>query len=78
MACGTRMSGNRVPFGPARPLAAGTFFFSAWIVMVFWGIVAGDVGIATISYKGAMVVTIGLWLAVAPLTASAAKRRNRD
>ncbi len=46
--------------------------------MVFWGIVAGDVGIATISYKGAMVVTIGLWLAVAPLTASAAKRRNRD
>ncbi len=46
--------------------------------MVFWGIVADDVGVRTISYKGAMVVTIGLWLALAPLIASMAKGRHRD
>ncbi len=60
------------------PLGAATFFFSSWIVMVFWGIVADDVGVRTISYKGAMVVTIGLWLALAPLIASMAKGRHRD
>ncbi|MBI4337488.1 MAG: hypothetical protein HY683_06640 [Chloroflexi bacterium] len=45
----------------------GAFFFSAWLTMVFWGMVAPDVGLRTISYTRAMLVTIGLWLAVAPL-----------
>jgi hypothetical protein len=38
--------------------------------MIFWGIMAEDVGVETISYKGAMVVTIALWIAVAPLIAA--------
>jgi hypothetical protein len=57
------------------PTAGATFFFSAWIVMVFWGMVAPDVGLRTISYATAMLVTIGLWLAVAPLIEIRRRRR---
>ncbi len=60
----------------AIPAAGASFFFCAWIVMIFWGIVAPDVGVKTISYTRAMVVTIGLWLAVAPLMAAVAKRER--
>jgi hypothetical protein len=60
----------------AIPAAGGFFFFCSWIVMIFWGIVAPDVGVETISYTTAMVVTIGLWLAVAPLMAVIAKREG--
>ena len=42
------------------PATGATFFFSAWIAMVFWGMVAPDVGLRTISYATAMLVTIGL------------------
>ena len=45
--------------------------------MVFWGIMADDVGIETISYKGATVVTIALWMAMAPLIAAMGHRRWR-
>ena len=48
----------------AIPSAGLSFFFSSWIVMVFWGIMADEVGIETISYKGAIVVTIALWMAM--------------
>ena len=54
----------------AIPSAGLSFFFSAWIIMIFWGIIAGDVGIQTISYKGAVLVTIAIWIAVAPLIAA--------
>ena len=53
----------------AIPSAGAFFFFSSWIVMIFWGIIADDVGIETISYRGAMLVTIALWIAMAPLIA---------
>ncbi len=44
-------------------LAAGpAFFVSAWLLMIFAGITAADVGIRPFSYLTAMVVTIGLWL----------------
>ncbi|MBI2868084.1 MAG: hypothetical protein HYX97_07100 [Chloroflexi bacterium] len=59
----------------AIPTAGGMFFFSAWLTMVFWGILAPDLGLATISYTKAMVVTIALWLVVAPLAAAVAKRK---
>ncbi|MBI3742667.1 MAG: hypothetical protein HY261_00060 [Chloroflexi bacterium] len=60
------------------PKAGAVFFFSSWIVMIFWGIVAPDVGVKTISYVKAMVVTIGLWLAVVPLIGAAvASKRKR-
>lgn len=48
-------------------VAAGpTFFFSSWLVMIFAGITSSDVGIRPFGYLTAMLVTIGLWLAVAP------------
>ncbi len=48
-------------------IAAGPLFFvSAWLLMVFAGIVGTDVGIRPFGYLTAMVATIGLWLAVAP------------
>ncbi len=50
----------------ALPGAGAAFFFSAWLTMVFWGIVAPKVGVKTISYPLAMLVTIALWLIVAP------------
>jgi hypothetical protein len=47
--------------------AAGAFFFvSAWLLMVFAGITSARTGIRPFGYGTAMVVTIGLWLAVAP------------
>jgi len=59
----------------AIPSAGGAFFFSAWIVMIFWGILAPRIGVHTMSYKTALVATIGLWIAVAPLIAVVARRR---
>ena len=58
----------------AIPSAGATFFFSAWIMMIFWGIVAERAGIGTLSYVDSMIATIGLWLAVAPLIAAVARR----
>lgn len=49
------------------PFKVGAFFFSAWLAMVFWGMVAPDLGLPTIGYTKAMLVTIGLWLVVFPL-----------
>jgi hypothetical protein len=50
----------------ALPGAGAGFFFSAWLTMMFWGIVAPEVGLKTIGYPLAMLVTIALWLIVAP------------
>jgi hypothetical protein len=48
-------------------IAAGPLFFvSAWLLMLFAGIVGADVGIRPFGYLTAMVVTIALWLALAP------------
>jgi hypothetical protein len=48
-------------------LAAGPLFFvSAWLLMVFAGMTASDVGIRPFGYLTSMVVTIGLWLTLAP------------
>ena len=53
------------------------FFLSAFFLMLFWGIISPDLGIATISYTKAMLVTIALWLAVAPLAAGGGWRRHK-
>ena len=48
-------------------IAAGPLFFvSAWLLMLFAGIVGEDVGILPFGYITAMVVTIALWLTLAP------------
>jgi hypothetical protein len=53
------------------------FFLSSFFLMLLWGVFAADIGVDKISYPMAMLVTITLWLAVAPL-AAAASRRRRD
>lgn len=50
------------------------FFFSSFILMLLWGAIAPDLGIKTIGYPMALLVTITLWLAVAPLAAAASRR----
>jgi len=50
-----------------RLVTAGPLFFvSAWLLMIFAGIVGSDVGIRPFGYVTSMVVTIGLWLVLAP------------
>ncbi len=58
----------------AIPAAGLGFFFSSWLTMIFWGIVAPDIGVAKISYTTAMLVTIALWLVVAPLIAASVRK----
>jgi len=68
------------PAGFGAIAAAGPiFFFCAWIVMLFAGVVYDEVGITAFGYLDAMKVTIALWLAVAPLvgTAASAHRGKR-
>jgi hypothetical protein len=60
-------------------LAAGpAFFLSAWLLMIFAGIVDTDTGIRPFGYVTSMVVTIGLWLTLAPAIGAIARAtRNR-
>ena len=54
-----------------KVVAAGpTFFVSAWLLMIFAGIVGSDVGIRPFGYVTSMVVTIELWLTLAPAIAA--------
>ena len=50
------------------------FFVSSLITMLLWGVIAQDFGIEKINYPMAMLITITLWLAVAPLAAAAGRR----
>jgi len=52
------------------------FFISSLILMLLWGVIAPKIGLVTINYPLSMLVTITLWLAVAPLAAAAGKRRD--
>lgn len=64
--------------GFTRLLAAGpAFFVSAWLLMLFAGVFDADVGIRPFGYLTAMVVTIGLWLVVAPAAAAVARSAKR-
>ncbi|MBM3158104.1 MAG: hypothetical protein FJ004_12610 [Chloroflexi bacterium] len=45
------------------------FFLSSFIFMLLWGVIAPDFGLDKIDYPMAMLITITLWLAVAPLAA---------
>jgi hypothetical protein len=59
-------------------VAAGPMFFiSAWILMLFAGIAAGDVGVRPFGYLTSMVVTIALWLTVAPAIGAVARARRK-
>lgn len=55
-------------------IAAGpAFFVSSWILMLFAGITGPDVGIRPFGYLTSMVVTIGLWLTLAPAAGAIAR-----
>ncbi len=61
-----------------RLLAAGpSFFLGAWFLMLFAGITSHDIGIRPFGYVTSMVVTIGLWLAVAPAIGPVARPARR-
>ena len=59
------------------PAAGAGFFFSSWITMIFWGMVAPELGLDTIGYPRAMLITIGLWLVMAPLIGAARDKHGR-
>ena len=62
-------------FGCFRFLAAiPGFFISCLILMLLWGVIAPQVGLKTINYAQAMLVTITIWLVVAPLFAVGARQ----
>jgi len=52
------------------------FFLSSFILMLLWGVIAQNFGIEKVGYLMAMLITITLWLAVAPL-AAAGRRAKR-
>jgi len=54
------------------------FFLSSLIFMALWGIIAPNFGMERIDYPMAMLITITLWLAVAPLAAAGGRRRRRN
>ena len=55
-------------------VAAGPFFFvSSWLLMLFAGAVSSDVGIRPFGYVTSMVVTIALWLTLAPAVGAIAR-----
>lgn len=49
------------------------FFLSSFFFMLLWGVIAPKLNWQTIDYPLAMLITVTLWIAVAPLTAAAAK-----
>jgi hypothetical protein len=58
--------------------AGPAFFVSAWLLMLFAGMAAADVGIRPFGYITSMVVTIGLWLAVAPAIGAIARTGSKN
>jgi hypothetical protein len=52
------------------------FFLSSFIFMLLWDVIASKFGIVKIDYPMAMLITITLWLAVAPLAAAAGRRKR--
>ena len=53
------------------------FFLSSFITMLLWGVIAPNFGIEKIGYPMAMLITITLWLAVAPLATAAGQRARK-
>jgi hypothetical protein len=51
------------------------FFISSLILWGLWGAIAPKVELADISYATAMLITITLWLAVAPLAAVGRRKK---
>ena len=50
------------------------FFLSSFFLMLLWDVVAPKIGLGDINYVTSMLITITLWIAVAPLAAVGRKR----
>jgi hypothetical protein len=59
------------------PAAGAMFFVSAWILMLFAGMTSPDTGIKAFGYTTAMLVTIGIWLVLAPAIGAVVGDRKR-
>jgi hypothetical protein len=53
--------------------AGPLFFLSSWLLMLFAGITGPDIGVRPFGYLTSMVVTIGLWLTIAPAAGAIAR-----
>ena len=58
------------------PAAGAGFFLSSFFLMLFEHATAGSLGIRQIDYVTSMVVTIGLWLVIAPAAGAIANARQ--
>jgi hypothetical protein len=58
--------------------AGPAFFVSAWVLMIFAGITGPDVGIRPFGYLTSIVVTVGLWLTVAPAIGAIARTGKKN
>ena len=58
------------------PAAGGMFFVSAWLLMLFAGGTSRDTGIRPFGYLTSMVVTIALWLVIAPAIGATTRKRR--
>jgi len=52
------------------------FFLSSLFFMLLWDAVAPKLGLGDINYVTSMLITITLWIAVAPLAAVAGRRKK--
>ena len=53
------------------------FFLSSLFFMLLWDVVAPKLGLGDINYVTSMLITITLWIAVAPLAAAAGRRGKK-
>ncbi len=58
----------------AIPRGTAGFFFSPWLTMMFWGVIAPEFDMKTIGYPLPMLATIAVWLVIAPLAGATAKQ----
>lgn len=52
------------------------FFLSSLFFMLLWDAIAPKLGLVDINYVTSMLITITLWIAVAPLAAAAGRRKK--
>ncbi len=52
------------------------FFLSSFFFMLLWDAIRPKLGLMDINYVTSMLITITLWIAIAPLVAAGRKRRR--
>jgi hypothetical protein len=52
------------------------FFLSSLFFMLLWGVIAPKIDVPDINYVTSMLITVTIWIAVAPLAAAAGRKRR--